>query len=90
MLGVAHEIDAWEPDCGVAEMRRDLRNNDVGIRVGANAKRSAPVTFNGLGVDIYSEITNRVMNAGMSTYRTRRAVDGTYQALSPDCTGICF
>ncbi|WP_425559842.1 hypothetical protein, partial [Micromonospora gifhornensis] len=35
MLGVAHEIDAWEPERGLAEMRRDLRNNDIGIAIGS-------------------------------------------------------
>jgi hypothetical protein len=38
MLGVAHEIKAWQPEFGIAEIRRDLVNNDYGIKVGEEAK----------------------------------------------------
>ena len=90
MLGVAHEIDAWEPERGLAEMRRDLRNNDIGIAVGSRTTLTKQDIANAWASRGGYSFGDRLVTGGLDSSKTQQAIDGINRALSPSCVGTCF
>ncbi|RKN35413.1 RHS repeat domain-containing protein [Micromonospora musae] len=92
MFGVAHEIDHWEGKRGVIEMRRDLRNNNVGIAIGRKAASAAAkqntVDVHG-GAGTYT-VGVTIANRGLNIFATDAAISGVQKALSESCAGTCF
>ncbi|NES28010.1 sugar-binding protein [Micromonospora terminaliae] len=91
LFGVAHEVDHWEKKRGVIEMRRDLRNNDVGIEIGRDSVHiTKQDVVNAWASNGGYSSGDRILNEGLDSSRTDQAIEGVQRALSTNCAGICF
>ena len=88
MLGYAHEMDAWEPDSGIAETRRDLRNNAVGRQLGlAYLKGEYQSLMNGWATNGGYLAGDYLINGPHHRPSLQEVV---VAAAGGDCSTICF